>query len=101
MDWLCPAIGVLAIVLFIVTLVGHGIWVLIARLFGGSRRTPYREQTPSAAPLPGSREALATTRREIERMRRLNYLDAETSGKVLQAIDAREFGTPVEQFEIR
>jgi len=31
---------VIAIVLTIVTLVGHGIWVLLAAIFGGGRKTP-------------------------------------------------------------
>ena len=31
---------VIFVVLTIVTLVGHGIWVLLAALFGGGRETP-------------------------------------------------------------
>lgn len=39
---------VLLLVLVLVTLVGHGIWVLIALLFGGGRRTPSQQPAPSA-----------------------------------------------------
>ncbi len=92
MEWLCPVIGVLAVVVFVVTLVGHGLWVLFSRVFGGSSARREWEKDVARTALPGTRESLAAARREIERLRRVGQLDLETSQKVLAAIDAEELG---------
>ena len=98
-----------AVVLGLVTVVGHGIWVLLAALFRGAAP---RAEFPGATTCPrcGARlkshrcslcdwptpliqhdrtpEALSAMRDQVERLRRLGLIDRDVHRRILELLDA-------------
>src|ERR1700760_89039 len=109
-EWLLPLLLGLAVVLAVVTVVGHGIWVLIGTIF---------DRTSPGAPTAGSRslcprcsgriylghcvicnwpgdviprdrtlQSLENTRQQIERYIWFQLLDKSVGDEVLQSLEA-------------
>ena len=108
-EWLLPTLLVLAVVLFVVTIVGHGIWILLATLFGSrgaNRNTPQpRVNCPRCGGIlqlgrctlcdwPGqvvhhdrTAEVLENTRQQIERFSWYGLIDKSVSQKLVESLD--------------
>jgi len=81
---------VLAVVLAVVTVVGHGIWVLLASMFGGRRKST---NSPMLRPALGGIDgmaALRAMRRQLEVFAQQGALDAETRAPLAAVIDEQE-----------
>ena len=109
-EWLLPLLLLLAVMLVVVTVVGHGIWVLLAALFGGGDPTPSPPQVHGACPRCGghlfqgqcqlcawpriwfsrdrSVDVLNTTREQIDRFSAFGLLDKSVSARLLETLDA-------------
>ena len=92
---------VIAIVLTIVTLVGHGIWVLLAAIFGGGRKKPSQtcpfcgRSTPAghdrcdwcgkdlASPMARELSDLEAVRRQLQRFREKGTLKPQVVDRLL------------------
>jgi hypothetical protein len=111
---------VLFFILAVVTIVGHGIWVLLAHLFGGSHRTsrqsstapydPNRRVCPrcgwprklgqqvclncnwsyAGEPVVGDMTALRALRRQLQTFEQEGVLDDEARAKLSAAIEVQE-----------
>lgn len=79
LQWLCPLLGALLVVTLVVTLVGHGIWVLIARLL--SPRAPHaiRSNVPLEDP--------ANTEAQLKQLLYAGLIDPATHQKVVLALE--------------
>src|SRR5689334_11075057 len=83
MDWLL----ILLLILGLITLIGHGFWVLLAWIFRGGRR---RLGPRAAAPLPVDPFAeLTITARQVQRLLAVGSISVQTCQEILIAIDAR------------
>lgn len=86
LGWFCG----LSIVLLLVTLVGHGIWVLIAKIVGGGGSRKY----PAVSELHAL-DDLSRTAAEITHLSRAGLIDAQTYQRVITALHvARSQTTP-------
>jgi hypothetical protein len=125
MGVLCGLIGLVA-VLVVVAIVGHGLWLAGAAIFGKSREPASLDRCPACANKlnPGQirclkcgftintahqatlKDELAATRRQLERLRKANKISAATWEQVAEALrdDVRErevgFVPPTEELEI-
>ncbi len=95
---------VIAIILLIVTLVGHGIWVLLAAIFGGGRKKPTqtcpfcRRSTPLdrdrcdwcgkdlASPMARELSDLDVVRRQLQRFREKGTLTPQVADRLLRQL---------------
>ena len=110
-DWLIPTLLVLSIVLAFITLVGHGIWVLLAKLFGAGRQYPAGPeswpqcprcdawlQAPARCPECGwtatkgvvEASAVQTARQQVDILRRQKLISADVHQQVVQAFAASQ-----------
>ena len=100
MELLCPAIGFLVIAVGLVTVIGHGLWIFFAGLFGASRSDKSSPPVPTihlpttASPM----QNLGITRDEVLRLQRVGRIDDATCRNMLTAIKAEQtrlmtFGT--------
>ena len=116
-DWLVPLLLFLAVALTVVTVVGHGIWVLLAALFGGGE-PKFLRRNCGACPRCGghlfqgqcelcawpahlvsrdrSVDVLNTTREQIDRFSAFGLLEKSVSERLLETLDA-ERGRLIEQ----
>ncbi len=88
MDALITVLLVLGVVLTIVTLVGHGIWVLLSHIFGGGRGSRPLGRGPSEQ--IDTPAALAALRRQLEEFAWRGSVDAETRARLAAVIDEQE-----------
>ena len=99
----------LALVFGLVTVVGHGIWMLLAAMFGGSQPQAARPVSSGYCPRCGARlkgsgcylchwpapfvqldrtaEALSATRDQIERLSRLGLINKSAGERLLATLD--------------
>lgn len=91
MDWLCPAFSILAVIavlVALVTVIGHGQWLLFARLFG------HRKSASTAPSLPGrsprAADDLAPRLEELEeqvyQLHLAGLISSATANEMTQAI---------------
>lgn len=85
MEWLCGLIGALALV----TVVGHGLWVLIALLLRGGRP---RSGGSARRVRAGSSEAGEVVRGELARLERQGAISSQVAREVEAALTAEELG---------
>jgi hypothetical protein len=78
MEWLCWLFGALVVV----TLLGHGIWVVLAKIFGG--RKPPLVVRSVAPPV----DVASITSFQLAELRRAGLLDPETHARVIDAMNA-------------
>ena len=83
MEWLL----ILLLVLALITLIGHGIWVLLAWVFRGGKRLARPTPGPSA-PI-GRDTELAIAARQVQQFLAEGSVSAETCQEVLTAIEWR------------
>src|SRR5437867_1816813 len=79
-------LAILAIVFLVVTLVGHGIWVVIAALFRGSGQGDSTQRTRFE---PTIIEDRAATARYLEYLRTQGMIDDELHAEFLSVIAAQ------------
>ena len=110
METLVTVVAIMAIAIGLVTLVGHGIWVLLAALFRGPPSTARPSIATATCPrcsarLKGNRcsvcdwptpltqrdrtpEALSATREQVERFLQLGLINQDVHRRLLEALEA-------------
>ena len=91
MNDLLVVLSVIAIVLTIVTLVGHGIWVLLAAIFGGGRRKPGQKCPFCGRSTPLGRDRCDWCSRDLTNLLARELSDLDVVRRQLQRF--RENGT--------
>src|SRR6185312_16264816 len=90
MDWLCWVIGGLLIVGLLVTVAGHGMWVLLAAICGSGSKSPAPRYQPG--------DDLARTEAQLHRLLQTGLIDHATYDRVIGAISTlrvRQIARPV------
>jgi hypothetical protein len=89
---LVDVVVTLLLILTVVTLVGHGIWVLLARIFGwlGGSSTASRPQplTVDLESPSNGQDALRRLRARLGKLAQERILDAPTAERLMKAIDS-------------
>ncbi len=115
MSYLIELLLILAILLIVVTLVGHGLWVFFARIFGSHSPAATREPCPRCnlqlprsggcpgcgwanAPSPQARltDSLSLLQTQIISLARRGLLDGRTRDHLLQSLADAFIGIPAE-----
>src|SRR5438067_2122607 len=86
---------VLLFVLLFITLIGHGIWSLVARLFGYRIRYVRKGETAPAAAAPTTEAAQAQFERRVARLRLYGLIREETYADLMRAMRGGTVGPPV------